>query len=278
MDEILTVDDLAASIPEFWSGTGYDVLLAKLPFQALVARDYQGDIQQLGDTVNVHQIPEFDSAEELPEGGKANSEANPLTGIILTINKMLVKDFKITRRGMIQSVEVMSKLRDLAFYAHGKKVNSNIIADIVPSAAAPDHQVGYASGTTLALADILGAQELLNVAKVGDGNRHMVVGAAQNSDMFNIAGFMSRDFVPSANALSSGVISTPVAGFTFHWTTEVGNSSYFFSSEFFQLAFQLQPEVKVYDGGVVGERAIRVNTTMLYGQKQFDNKRVVQIS
>lgn len=277
MDEQMTVDEMAAAIPELWSSKYYDVLLAKLPMNAAIARDYEGEIQQLGDTVNVTQVPEFDDATELAEGAQNDAEGVTLTGIPLVINKMLVKDFQITKRSMIQSLDVMNKLRDLAIYSIAKKMQSNIFNDIVPSVS-PDHTIAYTTGTTLALADILAAKELLDNADVPSEGRSMIVGAAQFNDIFLITGFQSSDFVSNANGLSSGQVSMPLLGFDFGWTTEAGSVSRFFHNSFYQVAVQQVPQVEVFNRGGEGQRAIRVNVTALYGQKQFDSKRVVTVS
>lgn len=278
MDEQMTVTELAAAIPEYWSETIYDVLLERLPFNSAVARNYEGTISNLGDTVNVTQIPEFDLATELTEGQRNDADAVTPTGIQLVVNKMLVKDFKLTKRGMIQSIDVMQKLRDLAAFSIMRKMQQLIIADIVPSSSAPDHQISYNSSTTLALVDILAAFELLNTQNVGDSNRQLITGSAQFADIFNITGLTSRDFSPNQSALTSGTITQPIMGFNFNWTTEVGSVSYFFVPEFFQIAVQLQPVVEQFNAGVNGERGERINVTMLYGQKQFDSKRVVMVS
>lgn len=277
-DEVMTVTEMSAAIPEIWSSAFYDVLLAKLPMNESVAQDYQGEIAQLGDTVNVSQVPEFGQADELVEGAKNDADSVTLTQIQLVINKMLVKDFMITKRAMIQSIDTMNKLRDLAIYSIAKKMQANIFADIVPSASAPDHSIAYTTGSTLALADILAAKELLDAADVPNENREMIVGSAQFNDIFLITGFMSSDFVAGANGLSSGQINIPLLGFNFKWTTEAASTCYLFHRSFYQIAVQQVPQVEVFNRGVDGERATRVNVTALYGQKQFANDRVVTIA
>lgn len=277
MDEIMTVTEMEAAIPEVWSSKYYDVLLAKLPMNESVARDYEGEIQALGDQVNVTQVPEFDEAVELAEGAKNDAEGVTLASIALIINKMLVKDFMITKRSMIQSLDTMNKLRDLAIYSIAKKMQSNIFADIVPSVS-PDHTISYTTGTTLALADILAAKELLDTADVPSEGRSMVVGAAQFNDIFLITGFQSSDFVANANGLSSGEVNMPLLGFNFKWTTEAGAVSRFFHNSFYQIAVQQVPQVEVFNKGGEGQRATRVNVTALYGQKQFASNRVVTVS
>lgn len=278
-DQVMTAaSNLSAIVPEIWSARYYDVLLAELPFASVISKEYEGEIANLGDTVNISSFPEFDAGEELAEDAAADASAVTVSGQQLVINKRVVKDFIITRLALLQSLPSMDKLRELAIYAILKKINSTIISTIVPSAAAPDHQIAYDSGTTLALADILEAKELLDGANVPQAMRHMVLGAAQMNDVFNITGFTSSDFLLAGAPLQTGQVPAGLLGFMPHMTTTVGNVSYFFHSSFMTMAAQEGVSVREYDLGGEGKRAVRVNVDTLYGLKQLDNKRVVSIS
>jgi hypothetical protein len=278
-DSLMTAaSNLSAIVPEIWSANYYDVLLAELAFSSIIAKDWEGEIRDLGDTVNISSFPEFDDGEELAEDGRADAKAITVSGQQLVINKRVVKDFIVTRLAMLQSLEHMNKLRDLASYAVMKKIEKTIIASIVPSAAAPDHQIPYTSGTTLALVDILAAKRLLDAQNVPQGERHMVLGSSQMNDIFNIVGFTSSDFLLAGAPLSTGQLPAGLVGFAPHMTTLAGAVSYFFHKSFMTMAAQEGLRVMEYDLGVDGKRATRVNVDTLYGLKQLDNKRVVQIS
>ena len=41
--------EVSVLVPSVWSQNFYSVLLADLPFNALVSRDYEGEIQAVGD-------------------------------------------------------------------------------------------------------------------------------------------------------------------------------------------------------------------------------------
>lgn len=279
MDSIMTkATNLSVIVPQVWSANYYDVLLAGIAFNSLVDDSYEGEIQKLGDTVNISTFPEFDDAVELDEDAKAEASAITVERQQLVINKRVVKDFIITDLALLQSLPAMDKLRDLAIYSIAKKIQANIIADTVPSASAPDHQIAYDSGTTLALADLLEAKELLDDQDVPMSDRHLVVGSAQLNDIFNITGFTSSDFITAGSPLTSGELPPALLGFAPHFTTVVGNVAYLFHRSYFTMAAQKGVGVKEYDLGVTGVRAARVNVDTLYGQKQLDNKRVVTIS
>lgn len=270
--------ELSVIVPEIWSQNYYDVLLAELPFNAIVSRDYEGEIANLGDTVRISSFPEFNEGDIIAEGAAADAESVTITQQSLVINKRIVKDFILTNKAMLQSLPAMDKLQQMAVYAVNKKIQTEIIGDIVPSASVPDHQIAYDSGTTLALADILEVKELKDTQDVPMGDRHAVLGAAQLNDVFNITGFTSSDFLVSGAPVQTGQLPAALLGYMPHFTTVVGNTSYWFHRSFMTMAAQQGLNISVYDLGVEGKRAVRVNIDALIGIKQLDDERVVTLS
>lgn len=278
-DEVMRrATELDALVPEFWSAEFYPTLLENLPFNGSVARDYEGEISDLGDIVNISTFPQFDSAQEILEDERADADSVTPTKTQLVIDKQVVKDYVLTKKAMKQSIDAQMQLRDLALHAIMKKMQNVIIAAVAPSTSSPDHVIAYDSATTLALADILEAKELLDDADVEELGRTAILGSAQQNDLFNITGFVSRDFIPAGSPLASGAFPTPILGFQVKWTSEAGNTSYFFNPIFMQVAVQQEPQVNVYDQGVDGKRGTRVNMDVLFGVKQLSNLRVVTIS
>lgn len=270
--------EVSVLVPEIWSQKFYDVLLANLPWNSLISRDWEGEIQNLGDTVKISTIPEFGEAEIIAEDQAADADAVTVTQQLLVINNRVVKDFIITNKAMMQSVPFVSQLRDLAIHSIMKKIDNLIIAAIVPNASAPDHSIAYDSGTTLALADMLEAKELLDDQDVPMSDRHLVVGSAQLNDIFNITGFTSSDFITSGAPLVTGELPPALLGFAPSFTTLVGNTSFFFHRSFMTIANQRGMNTEEFDLGVEGKRAFRVNNDTLFGLKQLDGLRVVTIS
>lgn len=278
-DQVMkTSSELSVLVPQVWSRRYYDELLANLPFNSIVSRDWEGEISNLGDRVKISTIPEFNQAEELAEDGRADADAVTVTQQDLIINKRIVKDVIITNKAMLQSIPFVEKLQDLMIFAINKKIQALIIGLIVPNAAGPDMSISYDSGTTLALADMLEAKELLDAQDVPMGDRHMVNGSAQWNDIFNITGFTSSDFLVSGAPLQTGELPSALLGFQPHFTSVVGNTSYFFHSSFFTMAAQQGLNINKYDLGVDGKRAERINVDTLVGMKQLDGLRVVTIS
>lgn len=278
-DQLITSGvEATAIVPELWSGRFYDVLLADLPFNDSISMDYQSDIADLGDIVNISTVPEFSEATELAEGSRNDADAVTVTKQQLTINKRLVKDFIVTKRAQLQSLPMMDKLREHAVYSIMKKMQSIIIETIVPSASAPDHDISFDSGTTLALADIIEAKELLDQQDVPESDRKMICGVSQYNDLFDITGFTSNSFIPSGSPLTEGSIQTPVLGFNAMMTSELGDVAYLFHPQFLTMAIQDQLNIEVFNLGVDGVRASRVNVDLLFGLKQLDDTRVVKLS
>lgn len=276
-DAVMTKgQNLSVLVPQVWSARYYDVLLAELPFNSLISRDYEGEISALGDTVKISTFPEFDDAIELAEDARADASAVTVAQQSLVINKRIVKDFIVTNTALLQSLPAVDKLRDLAIYSIQKKIQALLIAAIVPSAL-PDHSIAYTAGTTLDLAKILEAKELLDKQDVPLSDRHMVMGAAQLNDLFNITGLVSTEFGVSGAPLQSGQLPAQILGFQPHFTTAVGNVVYTFHASFMTMASQQGLNVREYDLGVDGKRQSRVNIDTLLGIKQLDAKRVVTI-
>lgn len=273
-----TAGNLTVIVPQIWSANWYQSLLAELPFNSIVSKDWEGEIKNLGDTVKISQFPEFSDATELAESAANDADAITVTQQSLTINKRLVKDFIVTDKASLQSLPAMDQLQNLAIYAILKKVQSIIIDATLPSTSNPDHTIGYTGGVVLDLAKMVAAKKLLDAQDVPQENRHCVLGTNQMNDLLSIANFSSSDYVSGANVVSSGAISNPLIGFMPHMTTEVGDVCYFFHRSYFTMAAQKDISVKVFDLGVQGIRAARVNVDILAGFKLLDNKRVVSIS
>jgi hypothetical protein len=269
--------ELSVIVPEVWSSTYYDVLLENLPFRELVDDSYEGAITSLGDTVRISTFPEFDEAADIAEDQRNDADAITVTQQSLIINHLIAKDFIVTNVAMLQSLPAMDKLRDLAIFSIQKKINSIIVADIIPSASTPDHSIAFDSGTTLALADILEGKELLDAQDVPMANRSMVMGAAQLNDIFSISGFTSSEFLVSGAPVQTGELPSALVGFMPQFASGVGNVVYQFHRSFMTFAAQKGISVTEYDLGVDGTRARRINVDTLVGNRQLDNLRVVTI-
>lgn len=277
-DQVMTTaTEMDALIPEVWSSAFFPTLLAALPMNESVARSYEGDIKKLGDKVNISNVPEFDAAEAILEGQKVDADSVTVGSQTLTVDQEVVKDFIITDRAMVQSIDAMNELRNAAFYSILKKMQSIILTATVPSASAPDHQIAYDSGSTLALADLLEGKELLDTQNVPEMGRCVLMDTPQANDLLNVANFTSKDYV-AASPMSSGALPAQILGMQPKVSTEASAVTYLFHPDYLNLAVQKELDVRMYDLGGEGKRALRVNSTILFGVKQTSDVRVVEIS
>jgi len=277
-DQLMTSTELAAVIPELWSAKFYPTLLSSIVYNDVVAHDYEGELSSLGDTVNVTTAPEFDGALDLAENDAADAQAVTLTSTPIVVNHQIALDYIVTTKADRQSLAYSEKLRASALHAVAKKMQSLIITDIVASSSAPDHVIDFDSSTTLVLADITEAKDLLDTANVEDAGRVMVTGVAQANDLLSLSNFTSRDYISSGNPVESGQFSSPILGFIPKKTTAMGDTANFFHPLFMQAVVQQSPQVEIFNLGSQGKRALRVNVTVLAGWKQMSDKRVVEMT
>lgn len=280
MDQIIKAStEASVLIPSVWSRKYYDSLLAELPFNSLIDNSYEGEIANIGSTVLISTLPQFGEASESSEDEAVSAEAVTATQQSLVINKMLTKDFIVTNTAQLQSIPFVDKLRDLAIYSIQKKIQSLIVEAAVPSPAAPDNSIGYNTTTTLVLADLLEAKELLDEQDVPMADRHIVMDVPQLNDVFAITNFTSSDFITSGAPVISGQLPPALLGFQPHVTTAAGaNTCYLFHKSFMTMAAQKSLEIKEFDLGGQGKRQTRINITTLMGLKLLDNKRLVTLS
>lgn len=280
-DALMTASgDLSAIVPQIWSQKFTQNLRAALPWIDSVARDYEGEIAQIGDRVFIPTLPDGSVASLVLEGAQSDAQAVTATTTPLIINKQAVWDFNVTNIAQLQSIPFMDRMRDMAINAIMQRMQNEIIGAVVPSASSPDHTIAYVSGTTLAHADILAAKRLLDNQNVPDDGRVLISGTNQANDLLNVINFVNSQYRDAGMAAPSatGAVNQGLLGFQPKKTTANGNVTYAFHRSFLQMAVQRSLSIKIYDMGVVGQRSYRVNVDLLFGLVQNFNTRVVTIS
>ncbi len=276
-DAIITASGtVTAIVPEIWSGVFTQNLSDKIVYNSIIRRDYEGEIANLGDTVNIPTIANV-TAHNLADGATGSASTISASVTPLVINKRAYVDFLVSSEAKLQSVAFMDYIQTLGMQAIIRKMQSDIIALIVPSASAPDHQISYDNSNTLADADLLEALDLEKTANWPDDGRYLVTGGLQYNDLFSVDKFYLKTAAGIAD-VSSGKLTAPVYGHSCDWTSANGNTSYLFHDSFMQMAIQQGLSVKVFDPGVNGQRGFRVNMDVLYGIKQVHNDRVISLS
>ena len=242
----------------------------------MIRRDYEGEIANLGDTVNIPTIADV-TAQNLADGAQGSASTITASVTALVINKRAYVDFLVSSEAKLQSIPFMDNLRNLGIAAILRKMQDDIIAAISPSTSAPDHTIAYDSANVMADADLLEVIDLEKTANWPDSGRYLITGGLQYNDLMAISKFYDKTLGGNSD-LSSGKLLAPVYGHQVDWTTANGNTSYLFHDSFMQMAIQQGLTVKVFDPGVNGQRGFRVNMDVLYGIKQVHNDRVISLS
>jgi len=266
----------SAIVPEKWSSRYQINLRNEIVFNSIIRRDYEGEIQERGDTVRIPSIPDV-TANDINEGQKNDATASTATTDSLIINTETAVDFLITNRAKLQSIEFIDELEERAVNAIMQKMQTNIINLIVPSAASPDHQIAYDSGTTLADADLLEALDLEEDANWDQTGRVIVTGGRQKNDVIAITKFADKDTNLGSSPSSSGMITEPIYSHTFMWTNAVSTTTYLFTPDFMQMAVQDGLNMNLKES-TDGSRTFRLEVDVLYGIKQIHDDRVISIS
>ncbi len=277
MDPIISASGaVSAIIPEVWSARYTERFNDLLVFPGLIRRDYEGEITSLGDTVHIPSLPDV-SAQNLIEGAKGDTTAITATKTSLIVNRRSYVDFEITDQAELQSIPFMDQLREIAINAIMRKMQDDLISDIAPSTAAPDHTLAYDNGTTLADADLLEALDLERVANWPESDKFLITGAQQYNDLLNIQKFYDKTINDGNAVVNNGQMLAPVYGHKVGWTTAMGTRTLLFHLSFMQAAVQRGLGLSLHDLGGQGKRSFRLNVDLLWGAKQIHSDRVISI-
>lgn len=125
----------------------------------------------------------------------------------ITLNKHKALYSEIEDKADMQAVpDVEGRVAEEFVRAIVEQWDTDVIAELNDtSAAAPDHQIA-SDGYSLAEVDILEAKKLLDIQKVPQADRFMLLHPAQLKEVLQIANFVQQDRYPSSTALMNGEI------------------------------------------------------------------------
>lgn len=267
---------VSAIVPEIWSQKYQENFNDLIIFPGLISRDYEQEIVSLGDVVHIPSIDDV-VAGNLTQGAAGVSTAINAGTTPLTINRRSYVDFVITDQAKLQSIPFLEELQTRAIAAIMRKMQDDMIGDIAPSTANPDHTLAYDTGSTLADADLLEALDLERTANWPDSDKFLITGGAQYNDLLNIEKFYSKFINDGSSVVTDGKVIAPVYGHLPAWTTAMGSRTLMFHISFMQAAVQKGLTLTLHDQGAVGKRSFRLNVDVLWGSKQLHDDRVISI-
>lgn len=267
---------LANRIPEIWSPLIYEKLLADVMFLNFFETKYQAGLS-FGDTINVQTINEPTGEVLTDDLAAFSSEAMSVTNQAITVTKRASASFVISDLAKLQALEFQAQAVDKLTYAVRKQFESAIIAALIPSAAAPDHDISPAAPSDLAGEDVVRMATLLSESYVPVSERGLFLAPSYMGDLKSKTGVMSRDFV-TANSAQTGAINQ-YAGFDIMehnlLSADVGFACH---KSAMQLVVQQGVRVQISPRHAVNYYDFVVSADMVFGLKLMDNKRIVKIS
>jgi hypothetical protein len=156
-------------------------------------------------------------------------------------------------------------------------LEAQIIAALIPSAAAPDHQIAPASAGVIAAADLNTARTLLSTQLVDVQGRFGILSPDYYGSMMLSTNIMSRDFTAGNNS-NSGVVDSFVGFQLMEHNLLAATTAYFAHPSALQLVIQQDIRIKISDLHSTGKYAYRMSADMVFGLSLFDDKRIVKIS
>lgn len=157
----IRINEVDTAIPEIWAAEALQQLKKYTVAASLITRDYENEIANYGDTVNITNIPAL-VATSLTDGNDVTLQQVSTSNTALILNKHYESSFSVTRLAEISAKpDVMAGLIKSAVISINEQVESDIMAEYANYGAT----VGSA-GTDLTLATITNARKALVDAKV----------------------------------------------------------------------------------------------------------------
>jgi hypothetical protein len=267
-------------IQEFWSDIFVDEFkeMAKLP--ALVSRDYDGEIKEAGDSVNVSQI-NVPTANRRTIGtpGYENYGSTTMAteSIKIVADTIIDAGYEINSLVNLQSQikSQDSKIRQGLLKALEIEMNNWLYGLCSPSSATHDHIID--SVADFNDTQLRAARKIAADAHWPENDRWILASSSYINDMLAVTGLISSDFVTD-NPVLSGRLVAQRHGFNIIEDTTVGmrqlsptaaanDLALVFTPEFMYLVMQMQPTFKISDLHANRRRGYLLTVELVAGAK-----------
>jgi hypothetical protein len=199
-------NDLDATVPEYWAQEALTVLENSLGCSQLFWRNYESQIQQSGDTVNV-QRPQPFTAMRKGLNEDVVVQAARATNIAVKLDQHPYVSFLIRDREMSLSFQNLVQIYlNPAVIALAEMIDKSAAGQVYQFL---DNCSGKLGGLTPSNAwtTVLGARKKLNDLKVPSGPRFGILGSSAETTMLSDPNFFAVDKSPDApEAMRSAVL------------------------------------------------------------------------
>lgn len=259
-------------INKFWAPIFMKELREQLLLGALVNKDYDGTIKQMGDEVTVSQIGK--ATGELRTVGvdadQFESEQMTVTEVKVKADKRAVASFEIADlvklQSQIGSPEAESEIRAALMFAVEKKINDYLYTLVAPSTASPDHLLN--SIATMDASQLSAIRTLAAKAKwMKEKGWYGLLAPDYYEDILNAQTLTSKDFVGDEAPVVGGQVANQRFGFNLLEDNSRSLGGLFMHPDFMHLVMQTAPQFKVSDLHVNKKFAYLVSVDLVFGAK-----------
>lgn len=258
-------------VAKAWSDIFMSELREDLLLGALVNKDYEGQIAQLGDKVEVSQV-NAPVGQLLTVGTDADAfstESLSSTSIEIKADKRAVAayEFEDTVKLMSQLGNKDSEIRQSLVYAVSNQINDYLYTLFVPSTSAPDHTINSVTDFNAAQLNacrLLAAQAKWNKMKPW----YALLDPSYYTDMLNATTMTSSDYVGPDTPVVSGQIAKQRFGFNIlEDNSRSVDQGFLFHPDFMHLVMKTQPTFKVSDLHPNKKFGYIISVDLIFGAK-----------
>jgi len=262
--------DIQYQVQKYWSPVATKQLRESLLLGSIVNKDYSGEIRKGGDTVRVYSVNAPTATTKTVGTVDSNTFAPSAIStayVDVKADKHVTAAFEFADEVELMSLidrenpEVMASL----VFAVEKAVNAALYAALVPSAAAPDHQISGVTdlnSTQLLAVRKLAAQAKWDMSKGWFG----LLDPSYYSDVLASQTLVSSDF----GAADTPVIGGKVGLRRYGWQLAEDNSlaedtAYFLCPDALLMVMAKEMAVKISDLHPAGKHGILMSVDLIYG-------------
>ena len=263
--------DIQEMIVKAWSDVFMDELRENLLLGALVNKEYSGQINAQGDSVEVSQI-NAPTGQLLTVGTDADAfstESLSSTSINVKADKRAVAayEFEDTVKLMTQLGQKDSDIRKALIFAVSKQINDYLYTLVSPSTSAPDHLINSVTdfnAAQLAAVRLLAAQAKWDPSKP----KYVLADPSYYSDLLNAATLTSSDYVGSDMPVIGGQIVMKRFGFNIlEDNSRSVDQALIFTPDFMHMVMKTQPNFQVSSLHANKKFGFVMSVDMIFGAK-----------
>lgn len=261
--------DVQNQVQKYWSPVATKQLRESLLLGSIVNKDYSGEIRKGGDQVRVYSIQSPSATTKTVGTVDSNTFAPSAVStsyVDVKADKHVTAAFEFADEVELMSLidrqnpEVMASL----VFAVEKAVNTALYAALVPSAAAPDHQIQKATMDASALLDVrkLAAQAKWDQAKGWYG----LLDPKYYSDVLQSQTLVSSDFGAADTPVIGGRVGLRRYGMQLAEDNSLAEGTAFFlHPDALLMVMAKEMAVKISDLHPAGKHGILMSVDLIFG-------------